>query len=259
MRCRKAPGRAVVAGALLATVIFAGLLVANRAYYLRHARWTDFELSYATPTAGGEFVEAGSRLSLNPRIQTRIERRLSAAELAAIQAASRPLWGSGGGGNADWLARISTVDLLQETFPFRARVNVYLADPWLAERVARLVLDGVMQDATYERLDREGAEVLRLEQEIAANGGVASDEMKAKLRSLTIHMGISGLSYIRMLDQFPPRASAGGIVVWARLGEVAMVAAMVALPAGLLGMVATRIFSRRGQEKAAVLAGGGLG
>ena len=74
--------RAGAAGAFLAVAVFVTFLVANQAYYLRHSRWTDFELSYATPTAGGEFVEAGSRLILNPRMQMWIERRVSAYQVA---------------------------------------------------------------------------------------------------------------------------------------------------------------------------------
>ena len=249
--------RAVAAGAFLAVAVFVTFLVANQAYYLRHSRWTDFELSYATPTAGGEFVEAGSRLILNPRMRKRIERRVSAEELAAMQAVSRPLWGRGvgDGGRADWLARVVTVDRLKDTSPFQVRVSVHLADPWLAERVAQLVLDEVMMNATFDQLDRGQEEIFRLEREIAANGGVASEEMKERLRLATIRTGGSRELFIRRLDQFSPRASAGRVVVWPHLGEVVSWAAAFTLVAGLLGLIATRIF----YEKAAVLAGGGLG
>ncbi len=253
--------RAVATGAFLAVAVFVTFLVANQAYYLRHARWTDFELSYATPTAGGEFIEAGSRLALNPRMQTWIERSLSAEELAAMQAASRPFWGQGrgDGGRADWLARVVTVDRLKDTSPFQVRVSVHLADPWLAERVARLVLDEVMTSAMRDEMDREFREVLRLEREIAANGGVASEEIKEKLRLAAIRTGGSRDVFIRRIAPFSPRASAGRVMVWPHLVEVVSWAAVFALVAGLLGLIATRIFLRRGHEKAAVLAGGGLG
>lgn len=234
---------------VVAAAVFAVILILDRDRYLRHERWTEFQLLRhdprvgnplpMDPTAGGEFVTAWLGLALNPKIAPRVELQLSEAEKVALRSeARRPFfWKSQ---PEDWLTRVCSVIRKDD----RISVRVYLTDANLAERVGRVVADQVIQFAIRLRIDEQMMEDQRLFREVERLGDKAPPEMKQKLREASMGTGMQ-MFHMRMADRFYPKASDGKIIVWWRLGEAAAQAMVGALVCGTLAWALAVKFGKR--------------